>query len=137
MGSTARRVRDFAAYLVIALAIGFGLIWFADHSHGLRDDFIVKWGGLSVNTAILYGYFVSWSKQFWRIWGFWLATVSVLIVHLLVFVVILQSVDRWGTLWFLPMYPVELAILSIVCDWAAQRTGTREKHGLHTNGRSQ
>jgi hypothetical protein len=121
MGWEARRVRDFATYLVIALALGFGVLWFADHSHGMGNDFIIKWGGLALNTAILYGYFIRWSKRYWHVLGFWLATVSVLIIHLLVFIVILQRVQHWGALWFLPMYPIELAVLSIVCDWAVAR----------------
>jgi cell division protein FtsW (lipid II flippase) len=127
--ATARRVRDFAAYLVIALAVGLGVIWFAYNSHGTSHDFIDKWVGLSLNTAILYGYVINDGRRFWRLWGFWLATVSVLIVHLLVFIVILQRVDHWGTLWFLPMYPIELAILSIVCDWAVRLTGPQTRRG--------
>ncbi len=105
MERTARRVRDFAAYLVIALAVGLGLIWFAYHSHGLRDDFIARWGGLALNTAILYGYGVKEGKPFWRIWGFWLATFSVLIFHLLAFSVILQNTDHWSTLFFFSCIP--------------------------------
>jgi hypothetical protein len=113
----------FAAYVVIALALGFGAIWFASRSRGTNDDLIVKWGGLSVHTAILYGYFISWNKRVWHVWGFWFAMASVLIVHLLVFILILLRVDQWGALWFLPMYPIELAMLSVACDWAVQRTG--------------
>lgn len=91
------------------------------HSHPIL--IIVEWGGLSLNTAILYGYAVKNGRRFWRNWGFWFATVSVLILHLLVFIVILRRVDHWGALWFLPMYPIELGILSVACDWAVQRTG--------------
>jgi hypothetical protein len=112
---SARRIGDFAAYLVIALAVGFSVIWFGYHSQG--------WGGLTLNTAILYGFFISWSKRVWRAWGFWLSTVSVLMLHLLVFIVILRQVDHWGALCFLPMYPVEIAVLSIACDWAVQLPG--------------
>jgi hypothetical protein len=36
---------------------------------------------------------------------------------------ILLRVDQWGALWFLPMYPIELAMLSVACDWAVQRSG--------------
>ena len=94
----ATHVGDFGAYLVIALALGFGALWLADHWHGMPNDFILKWGGLSANTAILYGYFIRWSKRYWHVLGFWLATVSVLIIHLLVFIVILQRVEHWGAL---------------------------------------
>ena len=76
-----------------------------------------------MHTAILYGYFISWYKRVWHVWGFWFATASVLIVHLLVFILILLRVDQWGALWFLPMYPIELAMLSVACDWAVQRSG--------------
>jgi hypothetical protein len=99
MRLAARRVRDFAAYIVIGLAVGFGVIWCAYHSHGLRDEFLARWGGLALNTAVLHGYFISWSKRFWRVWGFWLAMVSVLIIHLIVFTVILQHTDHWSVVW--------------------------------------
>jgi cell division protein FtsW (lipid II flippase) len=120
MRSAAKRIRDFAAYLAVALAIGLSAIWFAAHSSGMRDDFIVKWLGLSVNTAILYGYVVKDGRRFWHVWGFWFATVAVLILHLIAFIVILRRVDRWGALWFLPMYPIEISILSVAYDWVSE-----------------
>ncbi len=119
---TGRRVLDFAMYLVIAATIGFGVVWFAYNSEGKRNDVIARWGGLIVNTAIVYGYVVKESRPFWRAWGFWLAIISVLSLHLLLFVVVLQRVQHWSVLWFLLMYPVEIPALGIACDWALQVT---------------
>lgn len=129
---TARRTLDFAVYLVIALSIGFTIVWFAYKSEGTRNDVIERWGGLILNTAILYGYIVKESRPFWHAWGFWLAIISVLILHLLMFAVLLQRVEHWSVLWFLFMYPVEIPVLAIACDWAVGVTRGEPRYRTDT-----
>jgi hypothetical protein len=132
---TAKRIRDLAAYLLVATIFGLAVVWFAFHSRGLKDDFVARWGGLILNTAILYGYFLKESRPFWHAWVFWLATASVFIVHLLSFIVILQRVEHWSVLWFLFMYAIEVPLLSVLCDWAVHATGGRARYGRDTKDR--
>ena len=126
--SMVSRIRDLALYLLIAIAVAVGIIWFAYKSDGMENEFISRWGGLLVNSAILYGYVVKESKPFWHAWGFWLALISALSFHSLVFIVILQRVEHWSVLWFLFMYPIELPALAIVCDWAVHLTGGKPRY---------
>lgn len=120
--------RDFTIYLLIAVTVAFGIVWFASNSEGTRNDIIARWGGLIVNTAILYGYIVKEGRPFWRAWGFWLAVISVLALHALAFIVILQRVEHWSVLWFLFMYPIEIPALAILCDWAVHVTGGQPRY---------
>lgn len=121
-GTSSSRVLDFAIYVAIACAIGGGIIWFANRSDGTKNDNIARWGGLIVNSLILYGYFVKQSRPYWRAWGLWLAISSVLTIHILVFAAIFERVEHWKVGWFLLMYPIELPVLAIVSDWAIHVT---------------
>ncbi len=123
-----RRIGDFAIYLAIALVVGFGIVWFAFNAHDTKDESIARWGGLVLNTAILYGYVAKQSRPFWHAWGFWLAIILVLAIHLLTFAIVFQHIAHWSVLWFLVMYPVEIPLLSIVCDWTVHITGGRPKY---------
>ncbi len=130
--SSVGRVRDLALYLLIAVAIALGIVWFAYRSTGTGDESISRWGGLIVNTAILYGYVLKESRPFWHAWGFWLALIAVLGIHTAVFIVILQHFEHWSVLWFLFMYPIEIPGLAIGCDWAVHITGAMPRHKGNT-----
>src|SRR3954468_5057204 len=87
--ATTRRIRDLAIYLLIAIAVAVAIVWYAYKSDGTGNESISRWGGLIVNTAILYGYVLKESRPFWHAWGFWLALIAVLSLHTIVFIVIL------------------------------------------------
>jgi hypothetical protein len=126
--SIPKRIRDLALYLLIATAISIGIVWFAYKSDGTGTESISRWGGLILNTAILYGYVLKESRPFWHAWGFWLTFISVLSLHLLVFIVILQHVEHWSVLWFFFMYPVEIPALAIISDWTVNVTGAKARY---------
>jgi hypothetical protein len=126
--SMPRRIRDLVVYLLIAIAVAVGIVWYAYASDGSGNASISRWGGLLLNTAILYGYVLKESRPFWHAWGFWMALVLGLSLHTLVFVVVLQHVEHWSVLWFLFMYPVEIPVLAIVFDWAVHVTGAKPRH---------
>jgi hypothetical protein len=123
-----RRIRDLTLYLLIAIAVTIAIVWYAYKSDAAGNESISRWGGLIVNTAILYGYVLKESRPFWHAWGFWLALISALSLHTLVFILILQHVEHWSVLWFLFMYPIEIPGLAIVCDWAVHMTGAKPKY---------
>lgn len=101
------RVRDFVLYIAIGFAFVGVLILVARSS--VSHEAFIKWGGLAFMTALLFGYFISNSGQFIRIWKFWAITAIILSVHLAAFAVILTHVDEWKLTWFIGMaieYPV-------------------------------
>jgi len=126
--STPRRIRDLALYLLIAVAVALGIVWFAYRSDGGQHESISRWGGLIVNTAILYGYVLKESRPFWHAWAFWLPWIAVLGLHMGAFIIILKHVEHWSVLWFLFMYPIEIPGLAIVCDWAVHATGAKPRY---------
>jgi hypothetical protein len=122
-----KRIRDFALYVLIAIAIGIGIVWFAYTSNEGGSESISRWGGLVLNTVILYGYVLKESRPFWHAWGFWLSFVSMLSLHSLAFIFILQHVEHWSVLWFLFIYPVEIPALAIISDWVVHLTGAKPR----------
>jgi hypothetical protein len=101
------RIRDFVLYIAIGLAFVGVLIVIAQN--GVSQDVYIRWGGLALNTAILFGYFIADSRQFFRRWQFWALTAVLLSVHLAGFIVVLTHVAEWKLLWFMVMfleYPV-------------------------------
>ena len=93
------RVRDFVLYIAIGLAFVGVLIVVAQM--GVSQDVYIRWGGLALNTAILFGYFIADSRQFFRRWQFWALTAVLLSVHLAGFIVVLTHVAEWKLLWFM------------------------------------
>lgn len=122
------RIRDLALYLLIAVAVATGIVWYAYESDGTGNQSISRWGGLIVNTAILYSYVLKESRPFWHAWGFWVALISVLSFHTLAFIIIFQHVEHWSVFWFLFMYPIEIPGLAIVSNWAVHVTGAKPRY---------
>ena len=116
------RIIDFAIYIVIALAIGLGIIGLARAE--INGDAFVRWGGLSVNTAALFGYFICDSRLLFRMSIFWILTCAMLSAHLVVFSIILTHATHWKLIWFLVMY-LELPVLVFVRDRIPTRRGPR------------
>ncbi len=101
------RVRDFVLYIAIGFAFVGVLIAVARSS--ISHDAFIKWGGLAFISAILFGYFISNSGPFLRVWRFWGLTAALLLAHLTLFALILTHVDEWKLIWFVGMaieYPV-------------------------------
>jgi len=101
------RVRDFVLYIAIGFAFVVVLIVVARSS--VSHDAFIRWGGLAFTSAILFGYFISNSGQFFSKWPFWILTATLVSIHLGAFAVILTHVDEWKLIWFTGMaveYPV-------------------------------
>src|SRR5579884_1609144 len=111
-----KRLLDFLAYIAIALAIGFAIIWYAHYGDPHGGEKLAKWGGLAGNTALLYGAAVKAYGAAWRNWRFWAALLALLDAHLTVFVLVLTHVEHWKAVWFLPMYLIEAPLLIAACE---------------------
>jgi hypothetical protein len=105
-----RRVRDLVIYILIAIALAAGLVWYATVSGPNGADLFGRWGGLAINTAILFGYLVKDSRRSWHAPNFWRFTITMLFIHLLVFTWILLQIHEWKVLWFFLMYPIEVPL---------------------------
>jgi hypothetical protein len=113
---TARRLRDFLIYIAIALAIGLGIAWYAYAGPPTQSDAIARWGGLALNTIVLFEYMIRDSKPVWRVPAFWVLMLAMLSAHIVVFAAILLHARAWKVLWFLVMYPIEVPIFYFARD---------------------
>jgi hypothetical protein len=105
-----QRAVDFGLYIAVALALAAGLVWYASASGPNGADQFGRWGGLAINTAILFGYMIKDSRENWNVPTFWVLTLAMLFAHLVVFTLILLHAQEWKVLWLLVMYPIEIPI---------------------------
>lgn len=104
---TAKRVRDFALYILIGLAIAVGGVWYGYATVGSDRGWVSKWLGLTIITLILFGYTIKEHKRFISRLSFWLVFLALLVVHLSIFTTILLNVGEWKVVWFVLAYPLE------------------------------
>jgi hypothetical protein len=106
-------VRDFAIYVVISAAVASAALVVArsDISH----DALIRWGGLAVNTCVLFGYFIADSKRLFGRVPFWILTACLLLAHLAIFGIVLHYASKWRLVCFLVMY-LEAPILMVGRD---------------------
>jgi hypothetical protein len=110
-----RRALDFLAYVLIAVLIVVGLYFYGAKDGDIEE--LGKWGGLAINTLLLFGFVIKQGKLFWGRWLFWVSVASLLLIHLAIFSVVLRSFKHWQMVWFLIMYPLEIPLIGIACDW--------------------
>jgi hypothetical protein len=99
LGGAMRGNWDLLIYILIGAAVAFGAYWAAVDN--VSDQSLVKWGGLALNTSVLFGYAI---KQYWRFRRstvFWEFIGTLLIIHTLIFYLILRNVHQWRLAWFL------------------------------------
>ena len=69
----------------------------------ISDDIYIRWGGLAIDTAVLFAFFIKASHQFLKTRRFWILTACLLLVHLAGWIVILIHVDEWKLVSFTVM----------------------------------
>ncbi|HEV2486900.1 MAG TPA: hypothetical protein VGT08_15335 [Terracidiphilus sp.] len=89
---------DLTAREAVIIALGLLLIFRVFVSFGHNAN--LKFGGLTISTLILFGYFVHGSRKYVRHSRFWSLTASLLALHLLLWIALLSHVEKWGPLWF-------------------------------------
>lgn len=116
------RLKDFILYLTIALVIGIVAVAIA--STKISDDGFVRWGGLLVNTVVIFGYFISDSRSSLRLPSFWAMVCLLFVAHTSAFSLVLLHVKTWKLIWFLVMYP-ELLLFAFVRNSFLRSHGRR------------
>jgi hypothetical protein len=124
------RLRDFAAYVVIAFAFAGACIWCAYH----EVDF--KWLGLVFQTCLVFGSAISMAKRLWRFPVFWVTIAVLAVIHLAVFVSVLSQVTHWRPVWFAILFPIESAAITVFAELVLRRSrlakrGNRNRRHAH------
>lgn len=104
---TTNRIRDYLLYLGIGTVLVLVLIWSAMQVRSEVPKSAIKWTGLTVQTAILFGYAAADHRKLWRLPRFWGIMMVLLGLHLLVFIVALRGVEMRSPLWFVLFFPIE------------------------------
>lgn len=99
-------VRDVLTIVPLVLVFVAVSIFFA---FSVSDEAYIRWGGLTLDTAVVFGLFIKYSRQFLKARRFWGLTFALLAVHLVAFILILMHVEEWKLVWFTPM-AVELPL---------------------------
>jgi len=69
----------------------------------------LRWGGLLVNTAMVFGYFIHDSREQRRDRAFWILCLTLLMIHFTACEIVITNAHEWKPVWFMVMVP-ELAI---------------------------
>ena len=115
------RLRDVGLY--IAIGLGVAMVALVIAQSDISHEAFIRWGGLIVNTSVLFGYFIAGSRRFFRKLSFWALTTVLLSLHVVVFVLILTHVNQWKLIWFMVMV-LEVPILLFSRNWFL-KTSTR------------
>jgi hypothetical protein len=124
------RLRDFALYILIAVTLAFGAIWSVDRFDGITDEVFVRWGGLGINTLLIFGVVIWNHRLLARRIRFWTLVGGLLIIHSCVFVFVLfRVVEHWTLFWFATAYPCEVAAFDAAIDACGLDKG-RKRHSI-------
>src|SRR5690242_9881327 len=106
-----RRPIEIGIEIAITLAIVVGLYVWATYVPESRD-IGSKWVGFFGCTTFLFGYFLYWARgknKDRRYWGIWCGA---LVMHLLIFVPLLNAVKAWPLVLFSFTTLAELAVIA-------------------------
>jgi len=92
--------RDVLIIVPLVLGLFVSVIVFA---FLVGDDTYIRWGGLAVDTAILFAYFIYVSRQHLRTRRFWILTACLMFFHVAGWIVFLMHVGEWRLTWFTAM----------------------------------
>ncbi len=91
--------RNVVTIVPIVVVVGILIVFIGLHT-SVNHDKSIKFGGLTISTTILFGYFINDSREYLRNIRFWALTGFLLLLHLAAWISLLLHVQRWGLLWF-------------------------------------
>jgi hypothetical protein len=97
--SRASRIRDLAIETLLAagLVTGFVAYLFMSHSGRQRDwTSLVQIG----NTAIVFGFIISWFRHAWKRLSFWTVVGALLLVHAAAYILALRRIEHLGLVYY-------------------------------------
>lgn len=106
-------VRDVLVIVPLALVLlGVGVAF----AFLVSDEVYVKWGGLGLNSAVLFAFFVFNSREFLNKRRFRLFALSFFAIHLIAWIVLLSQIDTWKLAGFGVMV-LEVPVFFYKRDW--------------------
>jgi hypothetical protein len=109
--SRSSRIRDLAIETLIAVTVvtGFVVYLFESHSGKQRDwTSFVQIG----NTAIVFGFLISWFRHAWRRLSFWTVIGALLFVHVAVYVFVFRHIQHLGLVYYALFDVLEIVVFT-------------------------
>jgi hypothetical protein len=108
MGS--KRIRDLFIEIAIAVVIVTALVTFKfEHPNTNLHWNVIA---LVANTAIVFGYLITWFRDVWRKPQFWAWLLALLSGHLIVYAVVLSRIPEFPLVYYAIANVGELALLA-------------------------
>lgn len=109
--SRASRIKGLAIETIFAVALVtcFVVYLFKSHSGGQRD-----WTSFVqiANTAIVFGFLISWCRHAWRRLSFWAVVGALLFIHVAVYVVVFRRIQHLGLVYYGLFDALEIAFFT-------------------------
>jgi hypothetical protein len=103
-------LRDLMLEVLIALvAVTGGIIYVARHPKANQHWEIIA---LTGNTAIIFGFLISWFRHAWKRSVFWMTLAVFLLGHTATYVFVLGRVENWPLAYYVALNPIELALFT-------------------------
>ncbi len=96
--SALKRIRDLAIEILIAIALVVGLIAYVSSHPGTELDW--RRIALILNTAVVFGFVISWFRNFWGRLVFWTVLMVLLLIHLAIFSLALRRMEALPTIYY-------------------------------------
>jgi hypothetical protein len=93
-----KRPLEIAIEFAVGLVIVASIVLYAEYFP--NEDFPAKWLGLAASTTIVFGYSLYWTRSITKSARFWSYWSGFLLLHLIVLVTLLNSIERWPLVWF-------------------------------------
>jgi hypothetical protein len=84
-------ILDRVKLLVAAMVVGACIIAYAIWG---RDNVDPKWIGLTIETAILFGYLFKYNRSLWHCTRFWQVIPGLLVAHSIISILVLDRFQR-------------------------------------------
>jgi len=92
-------LRTQDALILVPLIVGVS-ICFVISAFLVRGDVYIRWGGLGLNTAVLFGFLFYRSRELTKTRPFWIFAACFLVLHMAAWITLLMFVDEWRLAWF-------------------------------------
>ena len=113
--ATLARVRDFALYIVIGVAIFGGAFWWALHQAktGGSPNLPMKWIAFAAVTGIAFGYAIMGQRPNWRKPRLWAALGVLAIVHCALGILVIWRLSAFPVILMGPLAGGEILAIGI------------------------
>jgi hypothetical protein len=91
------RLKDRAALIATAFVCITVLLLFR---WKVGHDAYIRWGGLVLTIAVVFGTLIRKSKEFYEMKSFWILVASSIALNIVIFGIILASASEWKLPWF-------------------------------------